>query len=187
MKEDRLESLFKDLQGSFDVQEPAPGHRERFMQRLESRSEQTLRPVAKSRQWWKPLSIAASIVLIAMIGLRIAQPESTRDEQVARISPEISKTEFYFASLIEEQVRELEAESSPETQKMVDDTLFQLRKLETDYAKLEQDLLKGGNSQIILSAMIKNFQTRIDLLHEVLTKIETIKNFKSDNNENYTI
>lgn len=187
MKEDRLESLFKDLQGSFDLQEPSPGHRERFMEKLETRGVQPLRPAGKSRQWWKHLSIAASVVLIALIGIRLAQPEPTRDEQVARISPEISKTEFYFASLIEEQVRELEKESSPETQKLVDDTLFQLRKLETDYAKLEQDLLTGGNSQIILSAMIKNFQTRIDLLHEVLNKIETIKNFKTDNDENYTI
>ncbi len=70
---------------------------------------------------------------------------------------------------------------------MVDDTIIQLNKLETNYQKLEQDLLNGGNSKIILNAMIINFQTRIDLLKEVLNNVKEIKKLKSYNDENFTI
>ena len=56
-----------------------------------------------------------------------------------------------------------------------------------DYIKLEGELLNGGNSKLILSAMITNFQIRIDLLNDVLNQIETIKNLKNYNDENFTI
>ena len=56
-----------------------------------------------------------------------------------------------------------------------------------NYKVLEQDLLNGGNSKLILSAMITNFQTRIDLLQDVLDQVENIKNLKNYNDENYTI
>ena len=36
--------------------------------------------------------------------------------------------------------------------------------------------VNGGNGKLLLSAMITNFRTRIDLLQEVLVKIENIKN-----------
>ena len=72
----------------------------------------------------------------------------------------------------------MQSKSTPETQKLIADTLIQLRTLDTDYKKMEQDLLNGGNSKLILSAMITNFQTRIELLNEVLEQIEEIKNFK---------
>ena len=109
------------------------------------------------------------------------------EDNVAEVSSEVSNTQFYFASLIEEQVNQLESENSPETKNIIDDTMIQLKKLETDYIKLESDLQKGGNSKMILSAMITNFQTRIALLQDVLGQIETIKNLKNYNDENFTI
>ncbi len=106
---------------------------------------------------------------------------------MAKISPEVGNTQVYFASLIEDQVKLLENESSPEAQKIISDTMIQLKKLETNYKKLETDLLNGGNDKLILSAMITNFQTRIDLLQDVINQIETIKNLKNYNDENFTI
>ena len=37
------------------------------------------------------------------------------------------------------------------------DSLFQLQKLKNDYESLEEDLVNGGDSKIILNAMITNF------------------------------
>ena len=81
----------------------------------------------------------------------------------------------------------MKEEKTPETAQLVDDTLAQLAKLDKDYQTLEQDLVDGGDSKIILSAMITNFQTRIDLLKEVLSQIENIKNLKTQNDESFTI
>ncbi|NJB70461.1 putative PurR-regulated permease PerM [Saonia flava] len=186
MKKENLETLFKNLEGSFDMEEPKVGHEERFLERLNN-NQQTV-SLHKRKTWWKPLSIAASIVLLISVGTGLFfKSTPSIDEQVAEISPEASQTEFYFVNLINEQIKQLESESTPETQKIIDDTLFQLKKLETNYEVLEQDLLKGGNSKLILSAMITNFQTRIDLLQEVLNQVERIKNLKNYDDENFTI
>ena len=133
------------------------------------------------------MSIAASILLLCAIGIGFYNTQEPTDDDVVEVSPEVSNTQFYFANLIEEQVEQLESESSPETKEIIEDTMFQLKKLETDYAKLEGELQNGGNEKMILSAMITNFQTRIDLLQDVLDQIETIKNLKNYNDENFTI
>jgi hypothetical protein len=121
------------------------------------------------------------------VGIGLLNNPPTLEERVAKISPEVSQSQLYFTSLIEEQVKQLESESTPKTKQMIDDTMLQLKKLETDYRALEQDLLKGGNSKLILSAMITNYQTRIDLLQEVTDKIENINESNTYNDENLTI
>ncbi len=170
---DNLETIFNNLKGSFDKEEPAIGHEARFLKKLNNRNERTRRSWGQGI--WKPLLMAASIALLIAIGFGYFIEKPTTDQRIAKISPEVSKTEFYFANLINEQTKLLQNESSPETKQMVEDAMLQLRKLEKDYKKMEQDLLNGGNSKFILSAMVTNFQTRISLLEEVLQQIEEIK------------
>ncbi len=186
MKEKELENIFKNIKDSVDLHEPKAGHQERFLEKLNVASKQQ-RLEKRPSTWWKPLSIAASIAVLVGLFIGTTFTTTSLDQQISKISPEVSNTEFYFANLIEQQVVLLENESSPETQNIIDDTLQQLAKLDTDYQKLKQDLLNGGNSQFILSAMIQNFQTRIDLLKEVQNQIISIKNFKTQNNENLTV
>lgn len=185
-EEDKINILFNRLKDDFDFESPEENHQQRFLEKL-NKSKGLVSIQKKKRNWFKPLSIAASVILLCMLGLQVYNSQPTIKDQVVEIAPEVSKTEFYFASLIENQVQELKKEKSPETAKLVDDTLKQLNKLEADYQKLEQDLLNAGNSKIILNAMIINFQTRIDLLKEVLNNIEEIKNLKSYNDANFTI
>jgi len=187
MKKNDLENLFNKLHGTFDIKEPLAHHEQRFLEKLEAQKANEFL-VKRNNTWWKPLAIAATVLILCSAGISLYYTSSpTIDEKIAEIAPEVSKTEFYFASLIETQVKQLESENSPETEKIVEDTMMQLKKLETDYTELGQDLLNGGNSKLILSAMITNFQTRIDLLKDVLEQIETIKNFKKHTHENTTI
>ena len=185
-EEDKIQELFDRLQNDFDFESPEQNHQERFLEKLNTQKG-IVNISKKKRNWLKPLSIAASVVLVAVLGFQFFVNQPSIKEQVVEISPEATKTEFYFASLIEEQVELLKNEKSPETAKLVEDTLLQLKKLEGDYQKLERELLLGENNKIILSAMITNFQTRIDLLKEVLNNIEEIKNLKSQNDEKFTI
>lgn len=186
MEKDNIDNLFDNLQGTFDMKEPQEGHQDRFLEKLKV-SQGIVSIQKKKNSWWRPLSIAASVAILLGVGFSVFNTSTSIDQQVAEISPEVSQTQFYFASLIDEQVRELENESTPETKKIINDTMIQLAKLDTNYKTLEQDLLNGGNSKLILSAMITNFQTRIDLLQNVLDQVENIKNLKKYNDENYTI
>ncbi|MFS4456875.1 hypothetical protein [Maribacter sp. 2304DJ31-5] len=186
MKKDDLEELFNGLDGTLDIENPAEGHQQRFLRKLNAAEGITVMD-KKKINWWKPISIAASIAIICGWAFSQLGNNQSIDEQVAEISPEVGQTQFYFASLIEEQVKELKKESTPETEKIISDTLIQLKSLETDYTDLKRELLKGGNSKLILSAMVVNFQIRIDLLNDVLGQIETIKNIKNYNDANFTI
>lgn len=186
MEEDDFKDIFKGLKGSFDTEEPKTGHKERFLEKLNN-ANQVVMLQKKKNNWWRPLSYAASVAVLCLIAIGVYNSRPTIDQQVAKISPEVSNTQVYFASLIEDQVKQLEKESSPEAQKIISDTMIQLKKLEANYRQLETDLINGGNDKLILSAMITNFQTRIDLLQDVINQIETIKNLKNYNDENFTI
>lgn len=186
MSRDNLNSLFERLHGELDVEEPQSGHRDRFLEKL-NQNQGTIALHKKNISWWKHLSIAASVTLVALLGYQAFGPQPSIKQQVVRMAPEVSQTEFYFANLIEQQVEELQDEKTPETAQLVDDTMTQLQRLNKDYETLEKDLVNGGDSKIIMSAMITNFQTRIDLLKEVLSQIENIKNLKSQNDESFTI
>ncbi|WP_405383231.1 hypothetical protein [Maribacter sp. LLG6340-A2] len=187
MKNDNIEDLFNKLQGNWDTQEPEDGHHLRFLEKLNASNGNKTLVTKKNSSWITMTSIAAAIALLITVGFFQINDHNSKEEQVAQISPEVSKTQFYFANLIEEQVKELHSEKSPETEKIINDTMLQLQKLQQDYTKMEQDLLNGGNSKLILSAMINNFQTRIELLNEVMSQIENIKSIKNTYDANYTI
>ncbi len=183
---DEIENVFKQLEGSFDTEEPRGGHELRFLEKLRQ-EDGVVRLNRKKTSWWRPLSIAASIAVLLAVGFGFFNQSPSIEEKLAEISPEAANTQFYFASLIEDQVRQLENESSPETEQIIGDTMRQLNKLEADYKTLEANLIDGGNTKLLLSAMITNFQTRIDLLQEVMNKIESIKTLNEYNDENITI
>ncbi|MFT6370456.1 MAG: hypothetical protein ACJAWH_001539 [Maribacter sp.] len=186
MEKDNIEQLFENLKGSFDTQAPKHGHEDRFLEKL-NLGNKVATSLVKKTAWWQGVSIAASVAVLITVSIGFFNQYSSIEDQVAKVSPEASNTQFYFSSLIEEQVKELHAKSSPETQKIIFDTMLQLNNLETDYDQLEKELLKGSNNNILLRAMITNFQTRIDLLQDVLEQIETIKNLKNYNDANYTL
>jgi len=189
MKKDDIRKLFENLEGSFDTETPKAGHRQRFLERLDAvgPATDTAYTGTKNPFWWKPLAVAASIALLCAVAVGLYNAETSLDGRVAEISPEVSRTQSYFAGLVEQQIEELENKSSPDTRRIVDDTMVQIDKLGSDYAKLERDLIEGGNSKLLLSAMITNFRTRIDLLQEVLDKIESIKTIKNSDEKKTTI
>jgi|SRR5690606_31962486 len=186
MNKDGIDELFERLQGEFDLGEPRAGHQERFLEKL-ARGPRNISRDRERASWWKPLAIAASVAALALLGLQLLKPEATVEQKLVKIAPEVGRTEFYFVNLIERQVKELQSNQTPGTAPLVEDALAQLKRMERDYGQLERDLLSGGDSKIIIRAMINNFQTRIDLLREVSLQIENIKNLNPQHYESETI
>ena len=60
MKEYDLESLFKEIVPAMDREEPAEGHKLRFLRKLNAENTSG----AKGVSWWKPLAIAASVLFL---------------------------------------------------------------------------------------------------------------------------
>jgi len=183
MKKDNLESLFDNLKDQFDIETPQNHHEHRFLEKLKAHNSNSIEIKKRSRFNWKPfLAIAATIVIC--FGLFTALPNQPETLDLASVSPEMSETQDFFTVTIENELKKLNKERSPLTEQIITDALVQIQILEKDYKKLKIDLTESGKNQRVIYAMITNFQNRIDILNTVLEQIETVKQFKSNSNEN---
>ncbi|REG85977.1 hypothetical protein [Winogradskyella sediminis] len=182
MKNDNLESLFEDLKGEFNIETPQPNHELRFLDKLNAK-DNVLTEGKKTLHFnWKPLlAIAAAIVIC--FGLFTMVDPQPKVLDLASVSPEMSETQNFFTVTLENELKKLNKERSPLTEQIINDALIQIQLLETDYQKLKTDLTESGKNERVIYAMISNFQTRIDILNNVLEQIETVKQFKSNSNE----
>ena len=178
---DNLDNLFNQLENNWDTEEPAFGHDKRFMKRLEESKKR-----GNKKLWLTIVTpIAATIAILLGVFITYNPSENIQDTpQVAELSPEAKETQLYFASIIKKEIAKVEEESTPETQKIVDDALYRMEELEKDYDKLTQELSEKGENKKIIHAMITNLQIRISFLEEVLIKIENIKKIKDKHYEN---
>lgn len=167
MKEDHIAQLFKKLEGRLDTEEPRGDHRSRFLDKLQQKEPKKVR----SLQWWKPLSIAASVIFIVIVALTRNTSEL---KDLADISPEMEKTQEFFTTTISKELFEIQEKATPATQQLVDDAIVRLSDLENEYMNLKNDLTHSGEDKRVIYAMIENFQNRINLLQQVLEQIDAI-------------
>jgi hypothetical protein len=177
MKKDTIDTLFDSLEGKFDVHQTPDGHEKRFLDRLNKQQE-----IKRKRDWWRPLSIAASVVVIFGIGFSLLRSPEPSGE-LASVSPEMEQTQTFFVLAINNEIDKLKSFETPETEKLIDDALNQITNLEKEYQLLKIDLVESGNDKRVIYAMISNFQRRIDLLEQVVAIVEDFKNLKTNENE----
>ncbi len=178
MKKDELDILFKKLEGSFDVQQTPKGHQKRFLEKLNGEKQTEKKP------WniWKPLSIAASVAVLFTIGFLFLKNDGHQND-LASVSPEMEQTQSFFTNEIKKELQTLKAFDNPETMAVVNDALKQIAQLESEYENLKKDLGESGNDKRVIYAMITNFQNRIDLLKQVINKMEKIETLKTNTHE----
>ncbi|WP_456378017.1 hypothetical protein [Lutibacter sp.] len=175
---DNLEKKFRNLKNPFDTEEPTNGHFNRFKSKLNK----TATPKKRFRLL-SYVAVAASIVLL--FGIWIGAYFSKTGMELAGISPKMEETQSYFIATIEKELEIIENERSEDTEHLINDAFEQLNKLETQYSVLTLELKESTEDKRIIYAMISNFQQRIDILHDLLNQIETIKQLKTQNNENF--
>lgn len=180
MKKDQMDHYLKTLfkNEEVDLAEPNEGHKLRFMKKLQEQNQQKVKRLV----FWKPLAIAASFLVIIALGFPFLN-EQTPKGDLASVSPEFAQTQYFFTSTIQKELENLNREKSPQTIVMVEDALKQMEVLEKDYEKLKKDLVKSGNDERVIHAMIINFQSRIELLQNVLEQIKELKNLKQKTHE----
>lgn len=177
-QKDDIDLLFERLEGSFDVHETPDNHQKRFMDRLNASPQMATRGIT----WWKPLSIAASILLLVSIAFTL-NPSEPEEKGLASISPEMEQTQSFFITAINQELETLKSFESEETNVLIDDTIRRLSLLEVEYDHLKTDLEESGNDKRVIAAMIENFQSRIEILEQVNQTIEEIKTLKANRNE----
>lgn len=175
----KLDEMFNHFDGEWDNHEPAPGHQDRFLDRLEQKKQ---KPKGKGLIYWIAMPTAAAIAILLSL-LFIFSPNDD-SKKIAKVSPKVKETQMYFASIINTELAKVKQQNSPETKLLVQDALTRMEQLDKDYDKITHELASKGESKQLIHAMITNLQTRISFLEDVLVKIENIKKIKENYNEN---
>jgi hypothetical protein len=187
MENKEFKDFFQDL--DFDIADPAEGHQERFLEKLKKHQFQSGSSRGKLKMLWMPImAVAASLLILFMLtgnltGFKI----SNNQGDLAGISPEMKETQEFYTSLIKTELTRLNQVKSPETEVVINDALKQLEKLDLEYINLKKDLVKSGQDKRVIFAMVSNLQQRIDVLNNVLLRIEKINELKNPTNENNII
>ncbi len=184
MNKNNLETLFNRLENELDVEVPNINHSQRFLNKLNKRGElQLVKAPKQRRRLWKPLiGVAASIALLIALFIGGSQESNARD--LANVSPKMAETQDFFTATINEELNEIQKESSPEVQSIIKDALLRIKALEGNYETLKTDLIESGDDNRVIYAMISNFQNRIDILQNTLQQIKNIKELKNITDEN---
>ena len=182
MKKDNLETLFKNLEGQFDVKTPDAGHQARFLEKLNANKQTKSIASSKQKTYWKPLiAIAASIVLIITISFGLQTKQTPND--LASVSSEMAETQQFFTNAIAFEMNKLKEAQTEDTKTIINDAMKRLTELEKEYDNLKISLQESGEDQLVIYAMISNFQNRIDILKTTLQYIEDQKQLKNNNYE----
>ncbi len=179
---DPMEELFKRLEGSFDTEETPVDHQRRFLEKLQASNAATPKKTSSFSNWWKPLSIAATIILLITLGFNVNRGETEQDG-LAGISPEMEQTESFFVNTINQELEILKSFENEDSKALVTDAMLRMKVLEEEYSQLKLDLTESGNDKRVIAGMITNFQNRIELLQQVIATIEDIKTLKANKNE----
>lgn len=129
----------------------------------------------KIRPLRRMLSIAAGIAILLMVGgmggSYFANKSSvTAFNSLADVSPEHAETELFFNQQVEEKLAKL---ASYQKADVVRPDLQQLDEMFKELMQELENAPKGSQEQII-SAMVKNYQAKVDILNRVLEKVEAV-------------
>lgn len=172
-KNDNLENLFERLQDQWDLHEPDENHYDRFLEKQNRKQSR--------RNYCTMLSIAASVALI--LGLFTFYKAEKPADDFAFASKETRQTDSIFTAMIKMELNKVQQKKSPLNEKIITDALVQMKILDDDYEKIKQELLKNGENKQIIHAMIRNLQTRISFLENVLEHLESNEKLQNATDE----
>lgn len=163
--EDKLNQFFNE--NDFDILEPHSGHSNRFQRKLETNKKKTKPPL-----FW--LSIAASIILI--LSFNLGRYQQNRDYDLANFSPKMAEAQRFFASTINQELKEIEQYRNIDTEKIIENSLDEIEELEDRYKSLINDFSNNENKRQIIQKMIRNYQQRLTVLERLLLQLDQQKN-----------
>ncbi len=175
-----------------DSQQMKAGHQKRFLRRLEKE----LPKRRKLSVTW--LRVAASVVVLLGIAgyyyyylgsedvnptkTTVVEKKTNKENEtgisLGDLSPDLKKIENYYVVNINLELSRLEVSEKNKT--LVDSFMNQLAELNGEYTKLSAELNEIGPNEQTITAMIKNLQLRLQLMHKLREKLNQLKSSKNE-------
>jgi hypothetical protein len=189
MKKTRLEKFIIESRDEFNIGEPRKGHFERFTQKQQARG--------RFRQpGFNPVFLvkAAAVTLLIMLSslwlyekLPAGSDLLNRGSfTLADMGTEYRDAEIYYTSLINEKYREIgsfEFDNNFER----DLILMELAEMDSIYRALEKELNAENGNPMIVNAMIRHFQLKLDIMGRILDQLHQVRSASLEGYDNETI
>jgi len=175
-----FENIFSDNKNEIDFNEPNMGHLDRFQAKLKNQEKLYTKPVKKQWHW---LAIAASFLLF--FGYWLGNNNKSNSFELADVSPKMEETQNFYLATIYKEVEQVKAKQTPENKVIIDDAFQQLQILEKEYKMLTLELSESSKDKRIIYAMITNFQNRLEVLQNLVDRLEDFQEYeKQSSNQN---
>ena len=170
-----LEEILRKERGAFDDKEPSEGHFERFSFKLATRLH-----TARIKRSIVPYLLKAAVVtlLVTLSSLwtydHFIRPDLKKTMTLSEVSPEYKEVERYYVqqvNFMEKDINSLDIEDNPEQKKMLMD---ELKSMDSTYVELQRELKANPNDQRIIDAMIKHYQSKIEVMSYILDQLKQI-------------
>lgn len=183
--EDKWKEIFEQNKPKILEEFELPkGHEERFMAKLKQQKPQIQR---KDYNYWRVAAILIPLCMLTVYYFLEFRPDSTspgsNEVQLAAYSKDLNEAESHFSFIVEQNIKKVKSLETPENQQLIEDSFAELRKLESDYSKLIQDLKQSGGNPQVVRSILMNLQLQVEVLENVLHQIEIIQEFKNNQNE----
>jgi hypothetical protein len=180
-----IRELFKNDKGI-----PSHGLRSGHDKRFEARLDTHFGKAKTNSGDYMWLKIAAVCIVIFAIGSLLLSQNSGFDVQpdqqnvqvaeadaaplhLSDLSPEFKKLEDYYMASINVELAQLNLTDN--NKELIDSYMAQLEELNTEYKKLNADLVEVGVNDQTVSTLIDNLQLRLNLLFKLKDKLKDIK------------
>lgn len=193
--------MSQDLKKMFEAErrrskQMPEGHEARF----EAMLGDAFREPRRKRYYW--IGIAATLLLMISLGvwtkwqpaisdpaeIPVAAQDSltpVRGFSLGDVSPDLRKLEQYYTANINLQLARLDI--SDRNREVADGYMNRLRELDTEYMELNRELNEIGPNEETITAMIRNFQFRLQLLLKLKEKLNEIKQSNNESIQNQSI
>jgi hypothetical protein len=134
--------------------------------------------VRKTRRRIVYFSIAASVLLLAGLGIVFYPGSSPAADYCIQVSEELNETNFYYTGLIEQKYRQLEVSGK------IDKVYFQvyfdeMDQLDRDYQNYRDEIRKYGFQEDIVRAMVENQRRKLMILNRLIQEIQKVKSYEN--------
>lgn len=172
----RLEEIIRKGRGQFDDSDPSDGHFERFSYKLATRLHAGL---ARKRSIVPYLLKAAVVTLLVTLSSlwsydHFIRPNIRTTMSLSQVSPEYREVEKYYVqqvNLMENEFSSIDL-NNPEQKEML---MNELESMDSAYIELKKELRANPDDQRVIDAMIKHYQTKVEVMSYILEQLKQIK------------
>jgi len=178
-----LKDYIKENREAFDDQEPAAGHFERFEQLLDKQTREEKKDKEKKTEkriyLTKFISVAASIAILFVVGIKLYQPNRIIQTDIRNIenpenqtnSDEFATTNEYYRQLMEAQIADIMCKLSytdSENQSQLSTDLEKIIRYNKDFL---EEIATSTDEELAIYYLIKHYKANIEALENINEKL----------------